>query len=471
MANILFWPDIYLEQGHWLPCISIAQALQATGQHTVKFMGIPDCESLVTRHNATGVVGETQPLEFIRVFEEEYPLGYTKGHQHKSINERWKPDHLLPLLNGELDSRIAQFGTNADQLPDLIVGGYFAAFEALILHYRTQVRIMVSTTYLRHPQDDPGIFVTQKLLSLSDPVANKIIRDLMVDSNDSITKTPSVDDFVEPLMRARELIPCPLDFEFDHYIHNLAKIGEDAPAGEPQKTVFFTEPCVSREETPPVESDGIDWVALQNKKVIFATAGSQVLDYENKARTVFQKLISLMKSPGMSSYHLVLGVGSKFMKEKWIKDDLPNNVSAAGWIDQRKAMNEAKVVFIHGGLATIKEALISNVPIVILPLGKDQMDNALRLRRKNLSVISYAESLSLAELRKVIVTAQNDPQIKPSRTKYLNLFKSMEGYPETDSNGNPTGGIIIKQIGKNPFNYSDGTRASIQVIEQALADA
>lgn len=455
MAKILFWPDIYLEQGHWLPCVSMAQALNATGQHTAKFIGIADCESVVNSHTRTGQASDTDMLSFVRIFDDIYPLGYTRGHQHKSINERWKPDHLLPIMNGEIDKFVACFGAEENELPDLIVGGYFAALELLMMHYRTGCKIMVSTTYLRHPQDDPGIFVTQKLLGLSDAVAEKVMQELVaIKTNDVNAATPSIATFVDPLMRARELLPCPLEFEFDNYKHNMGVIGEDAGPDSARRPVFFTEPCVTRTVRSNIPDD-IKWDEIGNKKIIFATAGSQVQDYEQKARYMFQKLVALMKSPGMSEYHLVLGVGPKFMKESWIKDELPSNASAASWVDQRKAILKSSVVFIHGGLATIKEAICEDVPVVILPMGKDQMDNALRLRRKNLAVVSYAEALTIDELRELLVKAQTDPKTQVRRRAMSNLFSAMESG--------------VNAVG-NRFQYATGKRASLQVIEQALAD-
>lgn len=36
--SILFWPDVYKEQGHWLPTLKWADALHNAG-HTVRYMG------------------------------------------------------------------------------------------------------------------------------------------------------------------------------------------------------------------------------------------------------------------------------------------------------------------------------------------------------------------------------------------------------------------------------------------------
>lgn len=43
--KVLFWPDVYKEQGHWLPTLKWAEDLSKLG-HTIKYMGILDCQGL-----------------------------------------------------------------------------------------------------------------------------------------------------------------------------------------------------------------------------------------------------------------------------------------------------------------------------------------------------------------------------------------------------------------------------------------
>ncbi len=473
--KILFWPDIYLEQGHWLPAISMAQELNRQG-HEAVFMGIADCESLVTSHTKTGLATDTTPLTFYTIFPDLYPLGYTRANQSQSINERWKSKHLISIMEGELDDLI-----NNTVKPHLLVAGYFASLEALMLHYKykmlgfldaaaTKLPIALTTTYLRHPEDDPGIRVIQNLSSLSETVATRVMEFVSnVEKTDYAT-------FSEPLMKAKELIPCPRDFDFAKYKHNLGAFADPSMTwdhGNPKEfqaigTVFYVEPCILRKSiaTTSDEFDPYDTTVIPaGKKVIFATAGSQVQDYENRARNMFQKLIQMMDSSGMGDYHLLLAVGSKMTQEAWSKDLDRDDVTIVNWVDQRKAIQRCSVCFIHGGLATVKEAIYYGKPIVIVPLGKDQMDNALRLREKKLAEIAYAETLDVDGLRNVFVKAQSDALMKVARQKMMTLFKNMEGV----SSGGESSTSAVNT--GNAQNYSNGTRASTQVIERVIYDA
>jgi len=427
MSKILFWPDVYLEQGHWLPAISIAQELNNSG-HTVEFMGIADCEQLVINHQKNGPAdADTVPLVYHTVFEEEYPAGYTRSNQHKSVSERWKPKHLLPMMNGALDS-IMSTGQY-----DLVICGYFASLEALLVHYKYEVKIMTLTTYLRHPQDDPAIRVSQNLIGLSEPVYAQFMTDVLA-LNPSSTNTDLItdfDEFAEPLLKAPEIVPCPIEFEFNHYKPDLGEIDATGNLvtenGNLAGRVFYTEPCIKRalrSDLPPAEFSVSSIPA--GKKLIFATSGSQVQDYEKKARNMFQKLIGMMSSSGLGEYHLLLGVGSSLIKEDWAFEDLPANVTVESWVNQTEAMERASVVFIHGGLATIKEALYYEKPIVILPHGKDQLDNALRIRQNSLGEIGYVEALSYDGLRDLMLKAINNYQQNSNRAKMATIFNEAE---------------------------------------------
>lgn len=60
--SILFWPDVYKEQRHWLPTLKWAQVLHDQKEiqenlYSVSYMGIPDCESIIDHYDA----GEAPP--------------------------------------------------------------------------------------------------------------------------------------------------------------------------------------------------------------------------------------------------------------------------------------------------------------------------------------------------------------------------------------------------------------------------
>ncbi|MDR1759674.1 MAG: glycosyltransferase [Fibrobacter sp.] len=399
--KILFFPDVYQEQGHWLPAVSLAEALKNRG-HEVAFMGIADCKAIV----------EPYSFPFHEIFKKEYPFGYTKTHQHRSVSERWKPVHLWNIMNGGLDELMSRVN------PDLIISGYFASLETLLIRYKYNKPFLITTTYLRHPDDDPGIRGIQNLVGMSDAMSRRVMESVY--SGDIPSDELTVYQFVKPLETAMELVPCPREFEFSNYLF-------DSDLHPETSRVKFIEPCVTR---PITESDtqvgwteGIPADKLSGNRILFATAGSQVHDYKDKARRWFQEMILMMDLQGMQNYHLVISAGSELIKEHW---KLPSNVSVFSWVPQLSVLDKCAAAYIHGGLATVKECIYKGVPFVILPLGKDQMDNALRVRRAGIGEVSFAESVSCTDLQSLFLQATTNTWTKARLNKMKATFEEME---------------------------------------------
>lgn len=98
--KILFWPDVYKEQGHWLPTLAWADFINSYGKFAndknfeVQYMGIADCAEIVenfeTTHSANG---DENKFNYNKIFTEIYREGYTNEIQ-TTPSSRWKPDHV-----------------------------------------------------------------------------------------------------------------------------------------------------------------------------------------------------------------------------------------------------------------------------------------------------------------------------------------------------------------------------------------
>jgi len=410
MKKVTLWPDLYREQGHWLPCINLAKTLQTAG-YSIEFMGIPDTESIVTPYGA-GI--------FRTVLSDVYPPGYSVENKLEPIDQRWKPHHLLPITRGALDSVFRPTGTGA-VAPSLLVSGFFTALETLLIHYKYNIPFVTITTYLRHPQDTPAMHAKTKLLYMSQPLVRKLIDSAPASAG------MSIDDFIKPFKTQPEIIPCPRDFDFTDpdWVHNA--------------NVSYVEPMILRTAlvagTPaPPDPTGIP----ANTKLIYGTSGSQVQDYEFRAREFFKNLIAMMSTQGMDQYKLVLAVGDKLLPrlnfEYGVGTDsnsLPSNVQLFDWVSQLDILDQADAVFMHGGLATIKESIWEKVPIVIVPHGKDQLDNALRIRRTGVGVVSDVSELDPMALRGLLTTATSSTWIRQNIAKMQAIFQAKDGAAAT----------------------------------------
>src|SRR5262249_5300517 len=58
---------------------------------------------------------------------------------------------------------------------------------------------------------------------------------------------------------------------------------------------------------------------------------------------------------------------------------LPTNALAEGWIPHAEAMPRCSIVVTHAGHGTIMTALAAGVPLLCMPMGRDQHENATRV--------------------------------------------------------------------------------------------
>lgn len=449
--TILFWPDVYKEQGHWLPTLKWAEDMLKSG-HTVNYMGIIDCEGVVNAF-PIAINGAVTSFPYSRIFENIYPLGYTT-ESHTSPNERWRPDHIWAIAYSALGTDLAKYKdklnkdlyedalrfyqTMTNVNPDLLVSGYFTSLESLLIHKIYDVNVVITTTYLRHPSEDPAMRAIQNLMAFSPTEFFKLVNlsryaELKAAAGEDpvdLLQDPEIDieDFVRDLETFDELIPCPREYEYAHY--------------NPGEKVHYVEPCILNKDLGNLNEAVLkfpnnvvkSWNQFLSEtnlypKLIFVTAGSQVLDYEGKARHLFHCMCEAMRSAELNGYHLVLGVGSKLINDyEWTEFRNQTNITFASWVPQRAilAASNLKFALIHGGLATIKECVYNNKKFLILPLGKDQIDNALRLRKYGIENTVPVENISPKILIDALVNLRSDRKTEENLSKLSSVFQNIE---------------------------------------------
>jgi hypothetical protein len=449
--TILFWPDVYKEQGHWLPTLKWAEDLSKLG-HSVKYMGILDCQGVVEAYPIKNTNNVLVPIPFSPIFQNTYPLGYTT-ECHTSPNERWRPDHIWAIAYSALGADLVNYKDKLNKNlyedaqnfraamtsvnPDLLVSGYFTSLESLLIHKIYGVKVVISTTYLRHPSEDPAMRAIQNLMAFSPTEYFKLVnlcrygnlKAALAAGEDSVDllQDPEVEmeEFVSDLETFDELIPCPRDYEYAHY--------------NPGEKVHYVEPCILDRDLGGSDSSLFDDLIedtieenepTENKeKIIFVTAGSQVLDYEGKARHLFHCMCEAMKSAELSGYHLIIGMGKKLVDDyEWDEFRTMSNITFADWVPQRRILKADNLEFalIHGGLATIKECVYNNKKFLILPLGKDQIDNALRLRKYGINNTLPIEKISPKVLIDAIVKLKSDRKSRRNLKKLSDVFQDVE---------------------------------------------
>jgi MGT family glycosyltransferase len=88
--------------------------------------------------------------------------------------------------------------------------------------------------------------------------------------------------------------------------------------------------------------------------------------------------------------------------------DAPANVTVAERAPHREVLRHASAVVTHAGHGTVLKALAAGVPVVALPLGRDQLDNAARVEHHGAGVRLKPKASSDA-IAKAVGRVLNEP--------------------------------------------------------------
>jgi MGT family glycosyltransferase len=86
----------------------------------------------------------------------------------------------------------------------------------------------------------------------------------------------------------------------------------------------------------------------------------------------------------------------------------PPNVTVTRWVRHADVLPRCSAVITHGGHGTVMKALIAGVPLVVVPLGRDQPDNAARVVYAGAGT-RLRKNASVSALRAAVAQVIDDP--------------------------------------------------------------
>ena len=89
----------------------------------------------------------------------------------------------------------------------------------------------------------------------------------------------------------------------------------------------------------------------------------------------------------------------------------PDNVTVTRWVRHADVLPHCSAVITHGGHGTVLKALIAGVPLVLVPLGRDQPDNAARVVHAGAG-IRLRKNASVSALRAAVARVIGDPRYR-----------------------------------------------------------
>ncbi|MEM9824684.1 MAG: glycosyltransferase [Bacteroidota bacterium] len=401
MVDILFFPD--LEEGHVFPSFKLAHNLSNHG-YKVAFMGIADIMEVVSREG----------FEAHTIFAEYYPKGYLdqlKKVDTQAKENRKQENHRSAMLDGTLDGLLQRLA------PKVIISSCFIALEALIIDYKYAIDQFIYSPILpAGPESDDDL--PNKLTQITVGRCMKSLIEADVDFagdlldflDDLGFSYHSFEEVVKPIFKMPHLVICPKELMI-------------APREEDPLEIYLgpgIRPNAQQEDQIlkkylPENTD---------QKIIYASMGSQTAHYPIRSKKFFDSIIQSMRHEEMKGFHLILSISPFFDRKDFT--ELPDNVAIHNWVPQVDLLPHVDLVFIHGGLGTIKECICNGLPMIVVPMGRDQFTNARRIDHHQLGLSLKVETLTPEKINKAITSIQDDNKFSDNILTMKNVFLKRE---------------------------------------------
>jgi UDP:flavonoid glycosyltransferase YjiC (YdhE family) len=88
----------------------------------------------------------------------------------------------------------------------------------------------------------------------------------------------------------------------------------------------------------------------------------------------------------------------------------PSNVDVVAWLPHHEVLPGADLVVTHGGHGTVASALRHGVPVLCLPMGRDQLDVATRAQWRRAGLVASADA-SVPTLRALVARGLQDQEL------------------------------------------------------------
>jgi zeaxanthin glucosyltransferase len=387
MANITFITDF--EQGHLFPSFKLSKILIDRG-HKIRYLGTPDIGVFVRSHN----------FEMQEILGDIYPLGIrTKINSSNRNATGFFEQHIPKLLQkSEVDDLLLNRKTN------LIIASIFVCFEALILWHKHHIPTVILTPFLRDRDSNPADFVRRRMGGNQSSISEL---DQLVTK--TFPKFVTFQEFVKPFHNMPELIACPQELMLPEQKFL-------------SQNTWYIEPLIRSTN----ENDGDFELpsAVRGKKLIYISLGSQANLYSKRSRLAYLKLMELIRITGDRDWFYVMSLHKSFVIEEL--GEIPENVIVSRWIPQINILQQASLMITHGGLGTIKECIFFNVPMLVIPLARDQFRNAEQVNHHQLGINLDLDTTNVEELISTVKCLLEDISITNRLAEMNRIFTTAE---------------------------------------------
>jgi len=144
----------------------------------------------------------------------------------------------------------------------------------------------------------------------------------------------------------------------------------EAPRQSLPSTAFFIGPCMTDRKNSPEENDFPFHRLSTDRPRIYISLGT----FFHRRTGLFRMIINAL---GGDEYQLLVNAGSAF--ERLSEIEVPSSVLIFRNMPQLELLPRVDAVISHGGNNTVNETLAAGKPLLVMPIGGEQGDNAARV--------------------------------------------------------------------------------------------
>jgi zeaxanthin glucosyltransferase len=402
------------EEGHLNPTFRLARRLAARG-HRVVYLGLADGEDFVRAQGFEflPILGEVFPRGTMRTLREMMRTAPGAAAEERSaeIGQSLQAVADTPYARtwkGLLEAGPELERTVGELRPDLFVLTSLFVPHAFVLRSRFRRPVVLLTPLLRtQPKSEYAVEIVRLMKELGE--TRERIAALLAGAGPASPGVGTAQRLLVHVLRMRELILCPADFE----------LPGRSWKGEPE--VFYAEPAVDLERRQ--EEGELPWHRLDPaRRLAYVSLGSQShrAGHERVAAFLRAAAAAFADRPG---WQAVISTGGLLEPGEIAA---PPGGIVTGWAPQLDLLDRAAVAVTHGGLGTVKECIVRGVPMAVFPIDHDQPENARRVVHHGLGVRGDLGSFSAGGIASLVEQADR-PAVRESMDRMRRRFLDVEG--------------------------------------------
>jgi len=168
------------------------------------------------------------------------------------------------------------------------------------------------------------------------------------------------------------------------------------------------------------KEDPLDWQKIDNSKpLLYCSLGSQPQNCVG-AKRFFEVVIEAMSE--LADRQLIIATGAQFYHDF---QRVPANVLVVARAPQLQILKRAEVMITHGGLNTVKEAILLGTPMIVFPSFGDQPMNAARIAYYGLGLTGNMATVTPEQVR-ALIERVIQPEVRKRVLTFQQLFQNIE---------------------------------------------